>query len=244
VLYRKSVRPVPRVTIDFGDGRVLQRTITGNSIHYVLDADGRVVDALPGLYGPKMFLANLRSAEQAVIASAKLDEPARGKYLAEYHAGRITEIERLWHADAETVDAAAGTPTQWDNATWTKIAALHAGDAKLDMASITLMRAKSPDAEDANRISMTKAYVETPLLRETRMLERSVAEDTIRNEYVLHRTIHDWLMHGGAAVGLDAFNERIYAQLFLSPLSDPWLGLALQDAYSALAGGGTKMATK
>jgi hypothetical protein len=49
VLHWKSVRPVPRVTIDFGDGRKLERTLTGNSIHYILTPDGEVVDALPGL---------------------------------------------------------------------------------------------------------------------------------------------------------------------------------------------------
>jgi hypothetical protein len=53
VLHWQSVRPVPKVTIDFGDGRKLVRTLTGNSIHYVLDAHGHPVDALPGLYGPK-----------------------------------------------------------------------------------------------------------------------------------------------------------------------------------------------
>ena len=40
VLHWQSVRPVPRVTVDFGDGRKLERTITGNSAHYVLDAAG------------------------------------------------------------------------------------------------------------------------------------------------------------------------------------------------------------
>src|SRR5262249_21999207 len=44
ILHWKSVRPVPKVTIDMGDGRVIHRTITGNSIHYVLDAAGRPID--------------------------------------------------------------------------------------------------------------------------------------------------------------------------------------------------------
>lgn len=35
ILHWQSVRPVPKVTIDFGDGRKLERTITGNSIHYI-----------------------------------------------------------------------------------------------------------------------------------------------------------------------------------------------------------------
>ena len=35
----RASAPVPRVTIDFGDGRKIERTTTGNSAHYVLDAD-------------------------------------------------------------------------------------------------------------------------------------------------------------------------------------------------------------
>ena len=64
VLHWQSVRPVPKVTIDMGDGRTICRTITGNSIHYVLDAQGRPVDALPGLYGAKAFLRGLEDAER------------------------------------------------------------------------------------------------------------------------------------------------------------------------------------
>ena len=41
VLHWKSVRPAPKLTIDFGDGRQMRRTITGNSVHYVLDSRGR-----------------------------------------------------------------------------------------------------------------------------------------------------------------------------------------------------------
>lgn len=59
ILHWQSVRPVPKVTIDFGDGRKLERTITGNSIHYILDASGRPIDAIPGLYSPKAFLLQL-----------------------------------------------------------------------------------------------------------------------------------------------------------------------------------------
>ena len=61
ILHWKTVRPVPRVTIDYGDGRKLERTLTGNSIHYVLDAEGRPVDALPGLYGPAAFTRGLQA---------------------------------------------------------------------------------------------------------------------------------------------------------------------------------------
>jgi hypothetical protein len=40
---------------------------------------------------------------------------------------------------------------------------------------------------------------------------------------------------------VDRLNERVYAELFLTPSSDPWLGLAPRDAYSALDGDGIKL---
>jgi len=56
VLHWESLRPVPIVTIDFGDGRRLVRTLTGNSVHLVLDTHGRPVDAMPGLVTPDVFV--------------------------------------------------------------------------------------------------------------------------------------------------------------------------------------------
>src|SRR5262245_19444956 len=76
VLHWESVRPVPIITIDFGDGRKLQRTITGNSIHYILDNDGRLLDALPGLYGPPAFLRGLSEAE-TLFQQVRTAEPQR-----------------------------------------------------------------------------------------------------------------------------------------------------------------------
>jgi hypothetical protein len=67
VLHWSSERPVPRVAIDFGDGRKLERTITGNSAHFVLDAQGRTLDVIPGLYAPAAF-------RQALSESVALHE--------------------------------------------------------------------------------------------------------------------------------------------------------------------------
>jgi hypothetical protein len=62
VLHWQSVRPVPKVTIDFGDGRRIERTLTGNSVHVVLDARGEPVDALPGLLSREVFATELAHA--------------------------------------------------------------------------------------------------------------------------------------------------------------------------------------
>ncbi len=91
VLHWESVRPAPRITIDFGDGRKLIRTITGNSIHYILDQNGKIIDALPGLYSPKVFydyLVRINGADRTDPRFRKLYWSAqRASLLAELDSG-------------------------------------------------------------------------------------------------------------------------------------------------------------
>ena len=75
VLHWQSVRPVPKVTIDFGDGRTIAKTLTGNSTHLVLDPDGRPVDALPGLFSAEVF-ADLLERSLVLAAADRRHLPA------------------------------------------------------------------------------------------------------------------------------------------------------------------------
>jgi hypothetical protein len=302
ILHWQSVRPVPRITVDFGDGRKIERTITGNSIHYILDSKGRVVDALPGLYGARAFLAGLQKAETAARTSCGMNEEARIAALRNYHNSSAARIQAAFILDLDHVQPgnrepvlgslglngslsklqsakANGTPAQPPSAaeaatrtasktaierpllrpgakpapgarpgseriendlsdeTWQKIAALHADDATLDQGSRMLIRAKSPNARKAMLAAVDKRLVEDPLLRSMRNLERSTAEDTVRNEYTMHTRIHQWLAER-PSVQLDQLNSKVYAELFLTPDSDPWLGLVPADTYSALENDG------
>jgi len=60
----------------------------------------------------------------------------------------------------------------------------------------------------------------------------------VRNEYVLHSTIHEWFANQTAPRNLDELNARVYAQLFLTPDSDPWLGLVPADTFTGLEANG------
>src|SRR5262249_26355851 len=71
VLHWQSLRPVPKVTIDFGDRRRVERTITGNSVHVVLDERGRAVDALPGLMAREVFVEQLGQAQRFAHADRR-----------------------------------------------------------------------------------------------------------------------------------------------------------------------------
>jgi hypothetical protein len=73
VLHWQSLRPVPKVTIDFGDGRTLIRTITGNSLHAVLRSDGTPVDAVLGLLSADAFVKALERTKPMTMAKSAHD---------------------------------------------------------------------------------------------------------------------------------------------------------------------------
>ncbi len=235
VLYWQSVRPVPVVTIDFGDGRKIRRTITGNSIHYVLTADGTVLDGIPGLYGPKAFLRELAEDQQAYSAAVNLSPEEQSQCLKHFHEDAAMKISNDYASDLKRAGFDPTSPL--DDAPWTKIASLHAGDATLDQPSVALMAAKNPNAAAAAPRAFSKMIVENPLVRVVQNFQRSIAEDTVRNQYKFHLQIHRWLADPSQAKlvnDVGALNQRVYAELFLTPDTDPWLGLIPTDSYAAL----------
>lgn len=277
ILHWQSVRPAPRVTIDFGDGRRLERTLTGNSIHYVLDRRGRVIDALPGLYGPQAFLNELlRAASLADQAEKSPTDEAGAALLRDYHTARLKELALAWTNDLARADAranmvkittasaavSAGPPraevaaraaitklvvaekpvlrgistqprlldAQPEDQGWARIAALHADEAQLDPASRALVRSKNP----------ARFAADDEWQRTLATLERTIAIDTVRNEYLFRRTLHEWLANLGATIDLAALNERVYTELFLTPSSDQWLGLFPSDSFTGIENDGVQ----
>ena len=60
----ESVRPVPRITIDFGNGTVINRTLHGNVATYICDEDQVVQDVLPGVYSKAAYLEQLKEISE------------------------------------------------------------------------------------------------------------------------------------------------------------------------------------
>ena len=96
VLYWSSERPVPRVTIDYGDGRRLERTTTGNSAHYVLDQDGNVLDVLPGLYAPQVFRLELEGSLTLATRVRGASDETRARLIADFHRARAEAARQDW----------------------------------------------------------------------------------------------------------------------------------------------------
>jgi hypothetical protein len=94
VLYWSSERTVPKVTIDFGDGRKIERTVTGNSAHYVLDDAGNVLDVLPGLYAPVMFKAELTKSLALAKHVRGRAESQRAAAIRQHHAAAVAATSK------------------------------------------------------------------------------------------------------------------------------------------------------
>jgi hypothetical protein len=366
VLHWKSTRPVPKITIDFGDGRVLERTITGNAFHYVLDSNGRFADAIPGLMGAEPFKAAVNKARLFAVRSTSLDDDAYASARSEWHARQYDNNLVRWNEDLSAVDGstsrkqpehpsatdaisrafgkdsiegtvvrkitpdaesairraptktAAQAPvldatrppasTAVDRATgkrraeapvvnavqppaadavrratgkglvegpiirqltqertarestvtvstttyagllerteslgWESFAASMVDRVRLDPSSRSIVERHNPElALKAIALAGSKMRVEDPMARMIGTFESSLAVDTVRNEYEFHTLIHERVRDGELERDLEEITEWIYAEIFLTPSDDPWLGLAPTDAYTGIAGAGLK----
>ncbi len=240
VLHWQSVRAVPIITIDFGDGRSIKRTITGNSLHLVLDARGRPVDVLPGLYGAGFFARVLQESESLARRAKDLDNDDFARELVKFHQQRLNDQEARWLTAWKSLNADR-VPTfgaALNDEAWAQLAQHHRPEIEFDGMTVAAVQAKQP-AEVAGMLAMGKSITETPALRLVRNLVPVIGQDTVKNEYNFHRQIHRWFADGKMQKqDVSALTARIYGELFLSPLNDPWYGLSKPDVYSAVENDG------
>ncbi len=238
VLHWQSVRAVPIITIDFGDGRSIKRTITGNSLHLVLDARGRTVDVLPGLYGAGFFARVLQESESLAKRAADLNNDQFGRELATFHQQKLNAQQTRWSEDWKQLKAVSVPKlgVDLDDANWARLAVRYQREIALDGMAAAAVQAKKP-AELAGLLAAGKGGSEMPVLKMSRNLIPVIGLDTVKNEYRLHREIHQWLANDPMTAS-DVLVTKIYDELFLSPLNDPWYGLSKPDVYSAVENDG------
>lgn len=266
VLHWKSVRPAPRITIDFGDGRKIERTITGNSIHYILDSDGNVIDAIPGLYTPSMFMKYLTSANLAIKTIKRLPAAQQNQARLKY---RKENFDAITAKRQKAIETSGVEMTETRTGTIAILAAPMAVSKMVVVDEYSILRVYDDFAKfepsinfddwnkltavyspaeklDANSIAMIRRQNAKTGLTETEFagmfakLDNFVALDTTRNEFLFHTKLYEWLNENrrGRVVDLEALNAQVYDKIFLTPNSDKWLGLYSSDVYTALDGNG------
>ncbi len=283
VLYWSSERPVPKVTIDMGDGRVLQRTTTGNSAHYVLDGQGNVLDVLPGLYAPRLFKEELTKSLGLAAKTKNLNPNARTSAITKFHqqamdqraaafaklqttrftrdgsrsytsklaaaqratmSKRVLEVPDLQQFGMDPGSIGREDIEQWatiGTTLWNLVPAKRGPmfDPKLAQAYDTF------DGQSLHLISwlhqLGGPVPEAELAAMISRLEYSTLADSALDELQLRQQIRAKLI---AEPGLahDQLNDWIYAEVFHTPKSDPWLGLVPRTDFTGLPGDGASRA--
>ena len=276
ILHWSSERPVPVARIDFGDGRVLERTIAGNSAHYVLDSAGRPVDVLPGLYSPALMRAALDEIRPVAVRAGGLDDAEQAALVAAHHRavlertrtlfaslGEVTLPEAppsLLGAETRAMSKAAveiplaGTLQLGTQLTLEEVQRWRQDSAMWDQIGVRLAERVGPARLDANSRALMAALTPTDWARAGQPLppagldalaaafEQVMARDAAHNELRLRPLIHARMAAAGAPLGLAALNEWVYAELFLTPAQDPWLGMATPGVFTGIPADGVVVA--
>ncbi len=198
-----SVREVPTVTIDFGNGHKITRTLHGNVASYVLSADGTIVDILPGLYDPEQYVAQLDQLWWVHHYMPSTRDPAA--FLADYHgkqldsiktSGKSMEVRPFADMSKISIEISTKTilrPSGWSNPYRAKPAA-------------TVV--EHPDFSKPGELAHWKKLV----------------EDSEINEKERRGPVHAMLIaHPGAKP--DDVTKQLYREILHADIDDPYLGL-------------------
>lgn len=201
----ESVRPVPIIRIDFGNGTVLTRTLHGNIATYLCTADGQVLDILPGIYEAATYRDRL---DQFRLLANYVDQQTvdqRPTRLREFHEGQARALEKNQQpprlvnmADFSKRRIEGGVKAVLVPAGTTAPAAKAAATGKTGQAA----KLAGPDAP----------------------LWTALAADTEQNETIRRRQIHQHLAQAGL-VQPDKLSRWLYKEVLHADLDDPYLGL-------------------
>jgi hypothetical protein len=267
ILHWKSVRPAPRITIDFGDGRKIERTITGNSIHYILTPDGVVIDAIPGLYSPEAFLDYLMKAQAQYAATRGMSGTSLTLALMKFRKNAFNDI--VAKRD-KTIKDAGVEMTETKTGTLAILAAPMAMAKAIVVDEYSILRVYDDFAKfepsvkyddwnklasiysannklHTNSVAMIRRQNAKTGLTEDEFggmfakLDKFIGLDTTRNDFLFHTKLYEWLNQGQrglVVVDLETLNSQVYDKIFQTPDYDKWLGLYSNDVYTALDGNG------
>ncbi len=207
----QSVRPVPIVTIDFGNGTIVRRTLHGNVATVVCASDGGALDILPGIYEPKTYLARLKELVQLHRYVTQSPLGVVNKWLVrDYHRRQAAALE-------------AGRSRE----VFVEIEANRRSILRVESGVVIVLR-------PAQRIQTRAAVAQGTFPKQTAAPKvdspddlpgwKALAEDTRINETLRRAAIHKHLTDLGP-VAPAKITRWLYKEVLHADLDDPYLGL-------------------
>lgn len=209
----ESVRKVPKIEIDFGDGKKLTRTLNGNVATYLCTSEGEVFDIFPGIGTPDEYLGRVRLGLRLHETIAALGAGSRSEAVKTYHK---TMKDRVATSRPELARVAESTRRAPDVSKM--VVEKPIKDAMKGAADMIVARAETAK-EPAKRVpDMGKRAVERPI-------KDSLHEDTEFNDAERAPKIHALLARTTLAP-VSTYTKTLYKDILGVDLDDPYLGLA------------------
>ena len=203
----ESVRPVPIVRIDFGNGTVLTRTLNGNIATYLCDTEGRTLDVLPGIYAPDAYRKQLEQFSLLHRYVLQEKPEARAAVLKDYHDRQAAALKEN---RAPGLLAAVGFIS------------------KSRIEKPIKLLASGTSARPFPQLEPAAPKPEDPTKKLTAADEvagwKELTEDTRLNESVRRLQIHTMLSARGP-VPPSEIVKPLYKDVLHADLDDPYLGL-------------------
>jgi hypothetical protein len=199
----ETVRPVPIVRIDFGNGTVLTRTLHGNIASYVCAADGQVFDVLPGIYAANTYLEKLYQLRLLANYVDQEGPAKRNDRLAAYHRGQVEALAKQ-EVPPQFINMAPPTKAAIER---NLKAVLLPGGPNPVKKQPTATKTVEPKFDAAEDVANWKVLV----------------EDTQVNETVRRRQIHEMLVKDPTQP--HKLTKWLYKEVLHADLDDPYLGL-------------------
>jgi hypothetical protein len=205
----ESVRAVPLVHVDFGNGIKVTRSLHGNIATSVCTADGAVLDILPGIYEPRTYLERLRQFRllENYVAQARQQGTAEG-VLCSYHQKQAEALRKRQDPD-RFVNVAPISKRAIEGGI--KAVLLPAGQ-----------RSGLLDGLDRSPRLDSKEHALSTV--EELAAWKALAQDTQLNETTRRVQIHDLLAKAGLARP-EKVLKPLYKDVLHADLDDPYLGL-------------------
>ena len=252
VMAWESVGPVPQVTIDFGNGKTLKRTLGGNTVISVLLPDGRAVDALPGVYTPDDFLAQMRQTGDLLRGfGGAVKAQERPNEIVAWHASRASlsggfggrvgftasksgiesgMLRRLNAAPVQQLTLQGGQGTPWSGPAVTPVPNPFADAFRRASANLVDVSKQGAEPEEVRRRFLTdhEHSGADPMPDAAELGRRAVEADSRVNVASVRPVVHLYFAsrEQGRLPEARACRDELYERVLHVPVGDPYLGLA------------------
>jgi len=275
VLHVQSVIDVPKITIEYPDGTKQIQTITGNSMHLMMNSEGEIIDALPGLYGPAFFQNWLNTIGLRQMES-KTNPQWQKNYYSDYSKNldtlkKITSAISFADTSIAKVSELLPRPisesylssmqsvrksiieipilSKLQPSAYLNIAERNEQVKEIELQMLAQLLKLGYEIEDVRNRSVFQPMI--PLIMQvkkkqtpeelTEAVEKVIKElttENIRNEVLYHTRILEWLKDESLRKDMNAFINKSYKELFLTPLDDKKMGMYNPELFYGLTDDG------